>query len=275
MLSLLITFFSCSTWFAVGLQSKRYTASLNADAARKRFEEKIVAATMKYRDGPLVEPLVATEKKYGDYEVMEKGIIYEMGGDRMSQSGDHEYAPIYSDFLSGVPTDEAHTVVETGVLGGTGLALWSDIFPKSEVYGFDVDTSRYTGNVENLKSKGMDDSRVHVHEMDQMQENKDKLKGILGEKRPDIIIDDGYHIAEAGYTTFGNLRPFLADKFTYFIEDIVKNQIDGDEWKEAKTKIMDDCPDCDMQFRCPHGQDKQECIAVITRNGGASQGGAP
>ena len=65
------------------------------------------------------------------------------GGDRMLH---HGYAETYARHL--VPFLEKRDIVlaEIGVLKGTGLALWCDLFPNGRVIGFDIDFSHFEEN---------------------------------------------------------------------------------------------------------------------------------
>ena len=49
------------------------------------------------------------------------------------------------------------TLVEIGILQGTGLAIWCDVFPKADVYGLDFKLEYFERNLQNLK-----DCRQHL-----------------------------------------------------------------------------------------------------------------
>jgi len=188
------------------------------------------------------------------------------GGDRMKPHL-HNYAPTYSKYITALePQVAAPTVVEVGILTGSGLAMWQSLFPQSHIYGFDAYTAPYEDNLPRLVALGMHADRVHVHKMDQTANNSEMLKSIFGSAvRPAIVIDDGFHSGNAGALTFLSLKPFLADRFVYFIEDIYPDHIDTMEWKVAEAAIMEECVGCHFAFECPEVfGDKSECIAVIT-----------
>merc|ERR1719335_1564206 len=88
------------------------------------------------------------------------------GGDRMKN---HHYAPFYAKYLTkyleGRKSTEAPTIVEFGILTGTGLAMWSDLFPDSSIFGFDLDPQNFELNRKHLKDRGFKDSRVKVTQM--------------------------------------------------------------------------------------------------------------
>lgn len=191
----------------------------------------------------------------------------DVGGDRMQRQR-HNYAPTYSKYITAMERQQVPVpaVVEVGILTGSGLAMWQTLFPKSHIYGFDIDTTAYKSNLPRLVSLGMQADRVAVSEMDQEADNTAMLKTIFGSTvRPAIIVDDGYHSGNAGKVTFSSLKPFLADRFVYFIEDILHEKIDGTEWKETKDAIMEECVGCHFSFECPTQiGSKDECMAVIT-----------
>ena len=69
------------------------------------------------------------------------------GGDRMNPRR-HNYGGLYAKYLgpfveSGAPV----TVVEVGILQGTGLAIWSDLFPNGRVVGLDIDLTHFESNL--------------------------------------------------------------------------------------------------------------------------------
>lgn len=194
-----------------------------------------------------------------------------VGGDRMSRSR-HNYAPIYQKYLSlwltGDPAAQPPVIAEVGILTGTGLAMWSKLFPESRVFGFDRNTTSYFRNVEHLQSLGFQQGHVNVTRMDQMQppnENRALLASAFGALRPAIVVDDGYHIPEAGQKTFLSMRPFLAERFVYFIEDVRDRDVSAGAWDAVKDKVLKDCTGCDFKVECPEKSEKGECVAVVSR----------
>lgn len=152
---------------------------------------------------------------------------HEIGGDRMSPNG-HNYGPTYAKYLNKLaisrqlpPEVDPPTIVEVGILKGSGLAMWEGLFPKSRIHGFDIDTSVYLNNVAHLKTLGFNGANVQVHSMDQMKSNSRLISEKLGTAKASIVIDDGLHTHEAAQTTFVGMLPFLADKFAYFLQDII------------------------------------------------------
>jgi len=213
------------------------------------------------RAGITVEALVDAEAVFTSTTVeSDHGNV---GGDRMSAKH-HNYAPIYAKYMTSVLRSEPKpTLAEVGILTGTGLAMWSRLFPESPIFGFDLNTSSYHSNVDHLRSLGFNDKHVQVTQMDQMQSNQQLLQSIFGNLRPHIVIDDGYHIPESGKRTFLSMRPVLAERFVYFIEDVTKKTIDAGEWEAVKSEVLKACPECVFAMECPQTSEKEECVAVI------------
>ena len=140
------------------------------------------------------------------------------GGDRMLH---HGYAEKYAQFLRTlVQNTKPITLVEVGILMGTGLAIWCDLFPDGRILGFDIDLSHFHRNFDSLVKKGaFIENQPELYEFDQLANNKEYLNSILLGDEVDICIDDGLHSDEAILNTFENLEPFLSDNFVYFIED--------------------------------------------------------
>ena len=145
--------------------------------------------------------------------------VYSTGGDRMLH---HGYADLYSKYLKpfygkGLFTP---TICEFGILKGTGLAIWCDLFPKARCLGFDIDLSNINGNIDNLLKLGaFSRTRPELYEYDQFEYSAKFLEAILNGDKIDICIDDGCHMDEAILTTFNSVLPHLSDRFVYFIED--------------------------------------------------------
>lgn len=139
------------------------------------------------------------------------------GGDRMHY---HGYARHYSRYL--MPLVDSHrpiTLVEVGILKGTGLAIWCDLFPTSRVVGLDIDLSHAEKNLENSSGRGaFSSNRPELVEFDQLQPPSD-LSRIFGQTKIDIVIDDGLHTTESILNTVACLKSYLASEFVYFIED--------------------------------------------------------
>lgn len=141
------------------------------------------------------------------------------GGDRMTQ---HGYAKHYAKHLLTFVNNQTtpYTILECGILKGTGLAVWSTLFPNATIIGLDIDLSHTKNNLDFLKSKGaFKNNKLELYEFDQFADNKLYIKEILKERKIDIVIDDGFHSDFTILNTLECLTPYLSNNFCYFIED--------------------------------------------------------
>ena len=147
-----------------------------------------------------------------------------VGADRMLH---HNYADIFSEYLKpyyerarkNAPSGKL-TVCEFGILKGTGLAIWCDLFPESRCLGFDIDLDNVNNNYESLIELGaFDSNHPELYEYDQFVRSEEYLGRILNGDRIDICFDDGCHTDKAILTTLMSVLPHLSDRFVYFIED--------------------------------------------------------
>ncbi len=139
------------------------------------------------------------------------------GGDRMLH---HGYADVYAQYLRPFLAVREITLAEFGILQGTGLAIWCDLFPKAHVLGLDIDLAHFENNKATLIRRGaFAQNAPVVREYDQLVENSDRLTGILAGRTLDIVIDDGLHSLDAIVRTWRSVRPHLSHRFVYFIED--------------------------------------------------------
>ena len=143
------------------------------------------------------------------------------GGDRMLF---HGYAKDYSKYLKPLDRDERLVIAEVGILRGNGLAIWCDLFPNSRILGFDIDTSHFEENRQNLLDRGaFSSNNPEIHTYDQFVPGETILSEILRGDKIDVCIDDGCHLDEAILShpscTLKSVMPHLSDRFLYFIED--------------------------------------------------------
>lgn len=139
------------------------------------------------------------------------------GGDRMLH---HGYAPVYAHALKPFLGQRSLQLAEFGILKGTGLAIWCDLFPAARVLGFDIDLAHFQSNRAELQRRGAFRSNSpEVFDYDQLQDGTSKLRKALQGKTLDIAIDDGLHSIAAIVMTWRTVRPHLSSRFVYFIED--------------------------------------------------------
>ncbi len=160
-----------------------------------------------------------------------------VGGDRMLL---HFYSKMYSEYLLPfVERGNPVTAAEFGILNGTGIAIWCDLFSNGRILGFDIDLGHINDNMDNLKSLGAFKNNIpEMYEYDQFLDNTEYLGSILKDDRIDICIDDGFHSVESILSTMNSVMPYLADKFVYFIED---NKYVHKELRSIYPDLVVDC----------------------------------
>jgi hypothetical protein len=138
------------------------------------------------------------------------------GGDRMLH---HGYATYYARFILN-RKKHVQSIAEIGILKGSGLAMWSDLFPQSRVIGLDIDLNHTKNNIDNLIKLGAFKTKLpELYEFDQLVENRKYLNGFFQDGSLDICIDDGLHSNKAILCTLNSILPYLASEFIYFVED--------------------------------------------------------
>lgn len=99
-------------------------------------------------------------------------------------------------------------------VGGGSLRVWRDYLPRSVIVGFDIEEKRIDLG-----------SRVRIVQGDQTSE-EDLLAAVeaLGGP-PDIVIDDGSHLAEHARASFDVLFPMLPSGGLYVVEDLLTSYV--------------------------------------------------
>jgi len=176
------------------------------------------------------EWLVLSEASYGGIQLSVKDRERKLGiqtngvqgGDRMTPFY-HDYGRCYSEFLRPfVASVEQPTILEVGILNGSGLAIWCDLFRNSRVVGFDIDLENFEKNYQNLTDAGaFSHCKPETHWFDQFDVAKSSvvLQNLFPNGGIGVVIDDGCHTVESIELTFQMIEPFLAKNFVYFIED--------------------------------------------------------
>jgi hypothetical protein len=204
------------------IQRRRIASDLErmrrpSDSAPPGSREWLIGIELKY--GGLVTQVprgaVSPQDPRSEQEIREGGMT---GGDRMFH---HGYAAKYAEYLVPVKaTRERVTLLEVGILQGSGLAMWCELFPDGRIIGMDIDLSHAKGNWSNLKEQGaFRDNEPELHVFDQFVDNTELVGSVLGEDRIDVCIDDGFHSRESILATMKSVVPYLEKSFVYFIED--------------------------------------------------------
>lgn len=153
----------------------------------------------------------------------DKGFIADSEGSRPYTHEPHTYTRVYADLFSehkneelivfecGIGTNNPNLVSSMGVNGkpGASLRVWRDYFPKSTIYGVDIDSKTL-----------FTEDRIFTEYMDQT--NPESIKTFWDKYNiyPNIIIDDGLHKFSAGITLFENSFNRLTPGGVYIIEDV-------------------------------------------------------
>ena len=161
--------------------------------------------------------------KVSDYDPRTQEKILEggmTGGDRMIH---HNYSKVYERYLrSFINKTDSLNILECGILKGTGLAVWSELFPTAHLIGLDIDLDHTKSNLDFLRGIGaFEHNKLSLLNFDQFAPDTTELGELLGPQNLDIIIDDGFHSDETILNTLRALKPFFADTFVYFAEDNV------------------------------------------------------
>ena len=140
------------------------------------------------------------------------------GGDRMLR---HGYAHKYSEYLLPyVESGKRVVLTEVGILEGSGLATWCELFGGGRIIGLDIDLGHIHRNMERLRDLGAFElTKPELYEFDQFLDNREHMGRLLQGDRVDICIDDGFHSDETVLGPMTSVFPHLADRFVYFVED--------------------------------------------------------
>lgn len=136
--------------------------------------------------------------------------------------GFHGYAELYSQHLPVERNADGRgmVIVEIGVLLGTGLAIWSELFPEARLIGLDIDPDRAERNLPRLRKMGAFAARApELYEFDQFEDNASLIKNILKGDKIDICVDDGYHSDRSILQSLKDFTPHMVPEFVYFVED--------------------------------------------------------
>ena len=122
----------------------------------------------------------------------------------------HEYLRHYEFFFSAFREREM-SIVEFGCFRGQSLRLWKEYFPHAEIYGVDI----------SKEAQRYEENRIHVIIGDvTKQRTYEKLERALGNKSPDIIIDDASHAWGDQRITLELFWKMLAPGGLYVVEDL-------------------------------------------------------
>lgn len=123
----------------------------------------------------------------------------------------HSYGEQYSSILSEISTRPNVTILEIGIMSGAFLQALHEFLPGAQLYGVDIDLSRYRYNKCNPK--------IQLYEMDGTSpETAAALNTSF-----DLIVEDASHTAEHQKRTLDVFAPYLKKGGYYVVEDISQN----------------------------------------------------
>jgi predicted O-methyltransferase YrrM len=125
----------------------------------------------------------------------------------------HSYLPTYDAVLSNIQ-NTATNVLEIGIYDGGSIQMWADYFPNAHVIGMDVSLRAHARTT---LSSYIDKGRIEVKIQDAY--TQEALKG-LGDKRFDLILDDGPHTLPSMLYCATHYSEILSDRGIMIIEDI-------------------------------------------------------
>lgn len=174
----------------------------------------LIARELKY--GGMVTNVPRNKISHHDHRLPGQLTIGMTGGDRMLHLN---YAGYYAKYLRPF-INRSVCLAEFGILRGTGLAIWCDLFPNGKILGFDIDLSHMQNNWLNLKKQGaFKHNRPQIFEYDMYEKNERFLKKVLLGEKINVAIDDGVHDLATILTTFKSVYHYLDKNFVYLIED--------------------------------------------------------
>jgi len=130
-------------------------------------------------------------------------------GDKVGRAKPAQYLSLYDKYFSDL-IDKELSVLELGISDGHSLEYLSKMFPKSRIFGVDINSCERTFSTD----------RVKMYQGS--QDDPDLFQRIMDENKVqqfDIIIDDCSHIGGFTLDSFNILYPFWTPGGLYVIED--------------------------------------------------------
>ena len=141
------------------------------------------------------------------------------GSDRMALDA-NAYATPYSKLLR-TNDYSPSSILEIGILNGSGLAVWSAAFPEAKLFGIDLSCRPVMENLPGLMDRGaFKRGAPKLLEMDVRRPDGRRIQQFIDSAGTlDLVIDDGPHTHEAIERMIFSLSPYLSPSFLYIIED--------------------------------------------------------
>lgn len=141
----------------------------------------------------------------------------------------HKYDIIYANLLSGfqdkkfqileigLGTNNIDTLSNMGLGGkpGASLRAWAELFPHAIITGCDIDSRILLSS-----------NRINTYQLDQTNlDSWNQFRHKIGDKKFELIIDDGLHTALANLVTVKESLKLLSVDGILVIEDVHKNAL--------------------------------------------------
>lgn len=123
----------------------------------------------------------------------------------------HNYVKIYDKYFRSIK-DRVKSILEIGVWKGESLKMWSEYFKHAKIYGIDIS--------ENSKEFLDKNKNENIIVKIGSQSDLEFLKNEISDKKYDVIIDDGSHLANDQIITFNYLLGLVNPGGYYIIEDV-------------------------------------------------------
>lgn len=167
--------------------------------------------------------LIELERKYAPRVTKGRGVFspqdknphapWNIGGDKMAPDR-NGYAEVYARLLDGL---DPWLVVELGVFRGESMAVWCDLFPDADIYGLDLEWSRWEQHQPLLVERGaFRRNYPQLIKFDAYSSDADELDWMEG---IDLFIDDGPHTEDAIRNVLRLFAPLMNAGGIYVIED--------------------------------------------------------
>jgi hypothetical protein len=176
------------------------------------------------------------------------GELTRMGRGNTDKADEHQFTEIYEHLFSHLRNSPIR-IAEIGVAGGGSLKLWTEYFPKSDVYGLDIYTIEELHDVlkpypwvKDQLNDIKDNPRIKTFVADQA--NRTQLQAFIDKHGSDfdIVLDDGGHTMEMQQTSFGFFFKHVKPGGYYVIEDVHTSLLDrwsgyGADKDESNTTL--------------------------------------
>ena len=138
---------------------------------------------------------------------------------------------IYREFLDRLfftIRPKTKTILELGISEGGGLLSMRDFFEKSYLWGVDIDKDTFVDSERIVKCDWADQLKTKT-----LKKNAENFN-----TKFDLIVDDGWHHPESQINSLISYLPYLSQKGTYIVEDIVHYHYS--KYFKKVVKILED-----------------------------------